>query len=154
MSYGPDTDFQYMRTVTLTLEIRPWVKVMTHPWVMDSNCVKYQDRTSGYRVLARTGNRQTVIPIYPPNFVCGGMGGGGTNVVFQTIIVVQSLYEKQHSYPVASINKPRLRLQGKSVFHRMHVVPAKAKYDKTRRQSDPFVAFCWPHKNYGPSFCQ
>ena len=32
--YGPDTDFQYMATVTLTLEIWPWVKVMTHPWVM------------------------------------------------------------------------------------------------------------------------
>ena len=29
-SYGPDTDFQYMCTLTLTLEIWPWVKVMTH----------------------------------------------------------------------------------------------------------------------------
>ena len=27
--------------VTLTLEIWPWVKVLTHPRVMDSNCVKY-----------------------------------------------------------------------------------------------------------------
>ena len=40
-SYGPDTDFGYVCTVTLTLEIWPRVKVMTHPWVMDNNCVKY-----------------------------------------------------------------------------------------------------------------
>ena len=25
----------------LTLEIRPWFKVMTHPWFIDNNCVKY-----------------------------------------------------------------------------------------------------------------
>ena len=43
-SYGPDTDFGYVFTVTLTLEIWPWVKVMTHPWVMDNNCVKYYPR--------------------------------------------------------------------------------------------------------------
>ena len=30
-SYGPDTDFQYVCIVTLTLEEWPWVKVMTHP---------------------------------------------------------------------------------------------------------------------------
>ena len=29
--YGPDTDFWYVCTVTLTLEICPWFKVMTHP---------------------------------------------------------------------------------------------------------------------------
>ena len=47
-SYGPDTDFGYLCTVTLTLETWPWVKVMTHPWVMDNNCVKYYpDRTRG-----------------------------------------------------------------------------------------------------------
>ena len=40
-SYGPDTDFGYVFIVTLTLEIWPWGKVMTHPWVMDNNCVKY-----------------------------------------------------------------------------------------------------------------
>ena len=40
-SYCPDTDFRYVFTVTLTLEIWPWVKVMTHPWVMNNNCVKY-----------------------------------------------------------------------------------------------------------------
>ena len=40
-NYDSDTDFGYVCTVTLTLKIRPWVKVMTHPWVMDSNCVKY-----------------------------------------------------------------------------------------------------------------
>ena len=38
-SYGPDTEFGYVCTVTLTLEVWPWVKVMTHPWVMDNNCV-------------------------------------------------------------------------------------------------------------------
>ena len=39
---GPDTDFQYVCTVTLTLEIWPWLKVMTHPWVMDNNYVQIQ----------------------------------------------------------------------------------------------------------------
>ena len=52
---GPDTDFQNMCTVTLTLEIWPWVKVMTHPWVMDNNCVKYyQDPTWQWGAMART----------------------------------------------------------------------------------------------------
>ena len=40
-SYGPDTELGYVCTVALTLEVWPWVKVMTHPWVMDNNCVKY-----------------------------------------------------------------------------------------------------------------
>ena len=76
-SYGPDMDFGYLCTVTLTLEIWPWVKVMTHPWVMDNNCVKYYpDQTSGYEIEARTRCEQTdrVIPIYMyyPNFFCGG----------------------------------------------------------------------------------
>ena len=30
-SYGPDMDFGYVCSVTLTLEICPWVKVKTHP---------------------------------------------------------------------------------------------------------------------------
>ena len=54
-SYGPDMDFQYVCTVTLTLEIWPWVKVMTYPWVMDNNCVKYySDPTWQWGVMART----------------------------------------------------------------------------------------------------
>ena len=40
-SYGLDTDFGYVCTVTLTLEIWPWVMVMTYPWVMVNNCEKY-----------------------------------------------------------------------------------------------------------------
>ena len=40
-SYDPDTDLGNVCIVTLTLEICPWVKIMTHPWVMDNNCVKY-----------------------------------------------------------------------------------------------------------------
>ena len=86
-SYGQDTDYQYMCTVTLTLEIWPWIKVMTHPWVMDNNRVKlYPDRTREYEVMARTRceqtdrqtdgqtDRQTRWFLYtpPPNFVCGG----------------------------------------------------------------------------------
>ena len=35
-SYDPDTDFGYVCTVTLTSEIWPWVKVMTHPSVIDN----------------------------------------------------------------------------------------------------------------------
>ena len=54
-SYDPDTHFQYVCTVTLTSEIWPWVKVMTHPWVMDNNCVKYYpDPTWQWGVMART----------------------------------------------------------------------------------------------------
>ena len=41
-SDGPDS-FGYVCTVTLTLEMWPWLKVMAHPWVMDNNCVKYKD---------------------------------------------------------------------------------------------------------------
>ena len=45
-SCGLGSDFIYVCIVTLL--IWPWVKVMTHPWVMDNNCVKhYQDPTMG-----------------------------------------------------------------------------------------------------------
>ena len=40
-SYGPDTVFRYMSTVTLTSDISPWIMVMIHYWVMVNNCVKY-----------------------------------------------------------------------------------------------------------------
>ena len=40
-SYDPDKDFGYVCTVTLTLEIWPWTKVMKHHWVMDNNLVRY-----------------------------------------------------------------------------------------------------------------
>ena len=54
-TYGPDTDFEYVCTVTLTLEIWPWVKVMTYPWVIDNNCVKYHpDQTWQWGVMAQT----------------------------------------------------------------------------------------------------
>ena len=54
-SYGPDTDFGYVFTVTLTFEIWPWVKFMTHPWVMDNDCVKYYPDPTWQRwVMART----------------------------------------------------------------------------------------------------
>ena len=54
-SYDSDTDFVYVCTVTLTLKEWPWVKVMTRPWVMDNNCVKYYpDRTWQWGVMART----------------------------------------------------------------------------------------------------
>ena len=52
-SYGPETDFGYVCTVTLTLEVA-WVKVMTHPWVMNNNYVKYYpDPTEQWGVMAR-----------------------------------------------------------------------------------------------------
>ena len=54
-SYRPDTDFGYVFTVTLTLKIWPWVKVMTHPWVMNNKCVKYYlDPTWQWGVIPRT----------------------------------------------------------------------------------------------------
>ena len=52
-SYGPDTDFWYVCNVTLTLEIWPWVKIMTHPWAKNNNCVKYPDPTWQWRSMAR-----------------------------------------------------------------------------------------------------
>ena len=48
-SYGPDTDFQYVCTVTLTLEIWPWVKVMDNNWVK-----YYPDPTWQWGVMAQT----------------------------------------------------------------------------------------------------
>ena len=46
-------------------------KVITHPWVMDNNCVKYYpDPTSGHKVMARTRSEQmdgqgdSCIPLY------------------------------------------------------------------------------------------
>ena len=51
-SFGPDMDIGYACTATLTLKIWPWVKVMTHPWVMNNNCVKYYpDRTREKEVM-------------------------------------------------------------------------------------------------------
>ena len=35
MSYCPEKDYGYVCSVTLTFEIWPWFKIMTHPWVMD-----------------------------------------------------------------------------------------------------------------------
>ena len=61
------------------------VKVMTHPCVMDNNCVKlYPDRTREYEAMARTrceqtdrqmdGHGDSYIPPPPKkNVVCGGI---------------------------------------------------------------------------------
>ena len=32
----PDSYFRYMCIAALTLEMWPWVKVLTHPWIMDN----------------------------------------------------------------------------------------------------------------------
>ena len=58
-SYGPDMDFGNVCTMTLTSEIWPWVmtkvKVKTHPWVTENNCVKYySDQTWQWGVMAQT----------------------------------------------------------------------------------------------------
>ena len=53
---GPDTNFGYVCSVTLTSEIWPWIKVMTHPLVIDNKCVKYYpDPTWQWRVIAGYG---------------------------------------------------------------------------------------------------
>ena len=39
-SYDPDRDYDYVCSMTLILETRPWFKAMKHPWVMDNNCMK------------------------------------------------------------------------------------------------------------------
>ena len=41
VSYGPDKDYGFVCSMTLSLEICHLVKVMTHPWVMGNNCVEY-----------------------------------------------------------------------------------------------------------------
>ena len=82
-SYGPDTDFRYVCTVTLTLKIWSWVKIMTRLLVTGNNCViYYADRTSGYKGIVqnrceqidrqtdRKTDRQGDFYI-TPNFVCG-----------------------------------------------------------------------------------
>ena len=54
-SYGAGTDFRYVCTVTLTLEVWHWVKVMTILWVKNNNYVKsYLDPTWKWGVLGRT----------------------------------------------------------------------------------------------------
>ena len=35
----PGHGFGYVCTVTMTSEIWPWVRVMTHPWVMDQQSI-------------------------------------------------------------------------------------------------------------------
>ena len=75
-----DKDFGYVCTITLTLKKRPRFKVMTHPWVMDNNCVKYHpDRTREYEAMSWTLCEQTDgqtdgqgESYIPPNFVLGG----------------------------------------------------------------------------------
>ena len=48
-SRGLDTDFGYVYTVTLALEIWPLVKVMTHPWVIGNTCVKWYPEPKAVR---------------------------------------------------------------------------------------------------------
>ena len=67
-SYGPDTDFGYVCTVSLTLEVHvwPWVKVVTQPWVMDNNSVKfYPDSTWQWEVMARTPILGIICVLWP-----------------------------------------------------------------------------------------
>ena len=43
MARSQDTDFHYECIVTLTLKTWHWVKVITHPLVMDNNCATYSN---------------------------------------------------------------------------------------------------------------
>ena len=53
--YGPGTDLGHLCTVTLTLQIWPWVKVIAHPLFMENTCVKYYlNPTWHWGVMART----------------------------------------------------------------------------------------------------
>ena len=36
-SYDPDKDYGYACSVTLTMEIWPWFKIMAHTWAMNNN---------------------------------------------------------------------------------------------------------------------
>ena len=46
--------FRYVCTMTLTFQVWPWVKVRTHPWIMNNNCVKYLGLTWQWGVMAQT----------------------------------------------------------------------------------------------------
>ena len=50
----PRHGFGYVCTLTMTSEIWPWIKVVTHTWVMDNNFMKYQDPTWQWGVIALT----------------------------------------------------------------------------------------------------
>ena len=39
-SYGLETEFGYVQTVTLILDIWPWVKVKTHPGIMKNTVIE------------------------------------------------------------------------------------------------------------------
>ena len=77
-SYGPDTDCWYVWTVTLTLDVWPWVNVMTDPCVQDNNCVEYYTNRTRGKKLWTDINRRTDRPtdehtdrmtsIYPQTF--------------------------------------------------------------------------------------
>ena len=58
-------DVQHICIVTLILEKWPWVKVMTHRWVMDNKCVKYYSYPTlqwGVMVQTRIWNMYALRP--------------------------------------------------------------------------------------------
>ena len=41
-NFGLDMEFCYVYTVTLNLKMWTYVKVMEHPWVVETNCENYR----------------------------------------------------------------------------------------------------------------
>ena len=85
-SYGPGTDYRFVCSSTLTLEIWPWVKVMTHPLGHGQQLCEILSRSEkGVRSYGpdtmwtdgRTVRRTDIqtgwfLNPLPPNFVCEG----------------------------------------------------------------------------------
>ena len=111
-SYGPDMDFGYVCTVTLTLEIWHWVKVMTHPSIMDNNCEKYYlDPTWQWRVMdwRRILGMCALWP-WPWNFDLGSSSwhilGSWTTIVWN---IIQIQHDSEGSWTIIVWNIIQIR---------------------------------------------
>ena len=151
-SYGPDTDFQYMCTVTFTSEVWPWVKVMTHPWVMDNNCVKYYPvPTWQWGVMARTRiSSMCKLWPWPWRYDLGSRSwhtlGSWTTIMWNYI---QIGHRSTKLWPRHDVNRrtdrvipiypPNFVFWGINImaaFRGMHVSPAKHSYAWLPRKCD------------------
>ena len=60
MTVGQGNDTTYECSVTLMILVLPWFKVITHPWVMDNNCLIIQIQIHSIKLGHRQGLRLCV----------------------------------------------------------------------------------------------
>ena len=95
-SYGLDTDFRCVCTVTFTSKIWPRVKVMTHPLVMDNNFVKYYpDLTWKWGVMART-RFLSICELWPWPWR-NGLGSRSWHTLGSWTTIVWNIIQIQHN---------------------------------------------------------